>query len=78
MPDWSDKVAFMRQLGLVSAKWDSSSNMLECTLGPAPETTDARVEERVEAAPKEHRPLAHAYPGLRRNSQFVKRVDEDA
>lgn len=80
MPDWADKVAFMRQHGLVRAKWsDGRKELVEAELGPVP----ALLEENAEAAPaqespKPYRPLAHAYPSLRRNSQFVKVEEDDA
>jgi hypothetical protein len=70
MRDWADKVAFMRQNVLTRAKWSDGGDLIECELGPLP----APVSEEPEPVEpdKPHRPLANTYPGLRRNSQFVK------
>lgn len=34
--DWSDKVKFMRDNGVETAKWDNNGFLVECHLGPDP------------------------------------------
>lgn len=71
--DWAEKVAFMRQNGVVRAEWsDNGGALLRCELGPLP-TADTPREEQEQVR------IEVMQPVFRHASRLIKkREDADA